>query len=193
MISHSTQAEINRSNIQAGQLVWSAKRNKTLDVKGVFAAVCKHGFPMAALNLYYGEWLAYPMYVIKYLKGKVNMDLHIIYNIGCQLHLTYRKPNRTDVLEGIKLAVPAFHAYGHKVSCQMNYGIRHQDGVGLVDGEGVERLWSYLRPFSSSTKEMTAAKRTDTLTRAMKHYNLREPDSLSIFIFNKGNNSHKEN
>ena len=38
---------------------------------------------------------------------------------------------------------------------QLEFGQRFSDGTGLNDGEGVERLCSYLRKFSSITKEMT--------------------------------------
>lgn len=40
----------------------------------------------------------------------------------------------------------------------------------MTDGEGVERLWSFLRRFSSVTKEMSAHKRTDVLTDGLLHY-----------------------
>ena len=41
---------------------------------------------------------------------------------------------------------------------------------GLTDGEGTERLWSFLREFSRITKEMSPEKRIDTLTDALLHY-----------------------
>jgi Kyakuja-Dileera-Zisupton transposase len=37
------------------------------------------------------------------------------------------------------------HAYGHQWSCQLVYNPRLQKGLGLTDGEGVERTWSRLR------------------------------------------------
>lgn len=40
----------------------------------------------------------------------------------------------------------------------------------MTDGEGVERFWSYLRQFSTITKEMSVDKRTDVLTDASLHY-----------------------
>ena len=41
---------------------------------------------------------------------------------------------------------------------------------GLSDGEGVERLWSYMRRFAPMTKEMRPSHRTDVLTDALKYY-----------------------
>ena len=49
-------------------------------------------------------------------------------------------------------------------------GTRRVQNIGLSDGEQCERLWSYLRCFSSITKEMTKAHRKDALTTALLHY-----------------------
>lgn len=43
------------------------------------------------------------------------------------------------------LATTAMHAYGHQWSCQLLYNPRLKEGLGLTDGEGVERIWSQLR------------------------------------------------
>jgi Kyakuja-Dileera-Zisupton transposase len=37
------------------------------------------------------------------------------------------------------------HAYGHQWSCQLIYNPRLRQGLGLSDGEGVERIWSRRR------------------------------------------------
>lgn len=42
--------------------------------------------------------------------------------------------------------------------------------MGLSDGEGMERLWSYLRLFNKMTKEMTPEHRTDLLVDALLHH-----------------------
>ena len=52
----------------------------------------------------------------------------------------------------------------------MKYSIFYQEGSGFSNGEQCERLWSYLRCFSSMTREMTAAHRQDTLTDALLYY-----------------------
>lgn len=37
------------------------------------------------------------------------------------------------------------HAYAHQWACQLVYNPRMKGGMGLSDGEGVERLWSSMR------------------------------------------------
>lgn len=44
------------------------------------------------------------------------------------------------------------------------------EGIGLSDGEVMERMWSYLRRFSKLTKEMRPSHRIDVLTNALLHY-----------------------
>lgn len=53
---------------------------------------------------------------------------------------------------------------------QLTYGQRFADSTGMTDGEGIERLWSYLRGFRKITKEMTISNRQDLLTEAMLHH-----------------------
>ena len=52
----------------------------------------------------------------------------------------------------------------------MKNSIFYQEGSGFSNREQSERLWSYLRCFSSMTREMTAAHRQDTLTDALLYY-----------------------
>lgn len=50
------------------------------------------------------------------------------------------------------------------------FGPLAADGLGLSDGEGMERLWSYLRKFSGMTKVMTPDHRASVLSQAIAHY-----------------------
>jgi len=50
------------------------------------------------------------------------------------------------------LATTAMHAYGHQWTCQLVYNPRLCPGMGLTDGEGVERLWSHLRQLIGITR-----------------------------------------
>ena len=52
----------------------------------------------------------------------------------------------------------------------MLYSPLRCDGLGLSDGEVMERLWSYLRRFSRMTKEMRPAHRINVLSHALLYY-----------------------
>lgn len=56
------------------------------------------------------------------------------------------------------------------VFLQMQYGPRYNPHVGLWDGESLERLWSYLRPFHKITREMSGANREFLLSNALAYY-----------------------
>jgi hypothetical protein len=49
------------------------------------------------------------------------------------------------ITERLSFATSAMHAYRHEMSCQLAYNPRMQLGLGLTDGESVERAWSRLR------------------------------------------------
>ncbi|XP_066294857.1 uncharacterized protein [Branchiostoma lanceolatum] len=174
------------NNFQAGSSVRSRSRQEKLDVTGVFGAVCRHSMPVKFLDMHHGERLGYPVHLIEELLSAVqpgrNLKLHVMYDIACVLTAHLEHAERWDLLEAIELAIPIFHCYGHKSSCQILYSPRRKEGFGLTDGECVERLWSYLRGFNSITKEMTPTHRTDLLTDALLHYGRRKVADMHVSL-----------
>lgn len=59
-------------------------------------------------------------------------------------------------------------------------------GIGLSDGEVLERMWSYLRRFGRMTKEMRPSHRVDIITHALLHYGHKTKQKLGRYIY--GNN-----
>ncbi len=55
---------------------------------------------------------------------------------------------------------------------QVQFGPRRYSGIGLSDGETMERLWSYLRRFSHMTKQMRPSHRVDVLAHALVYYGI---------------------
>lgn len=66
---------------------------------------------------------------------------------------------------------------------QVTYNPRRIEGLGRVDGEGLERFWSYLRHFSSITKQMTTAHRIDLLTDACIYFASRKIEALGLYLY----------
>ena len=52
----------------------------------------------------------------------------------------------------------------------MEYNTRNVEGMGLTDGENIERLWSYLDKFVTMTRPMSKSLRHLTLTQALDLY-----------------------
>ena len=66
---------------------------------------------------------------------------------------------------------------------QLTYGQRYAKSTGLTDGEGIERLWSYLRGFRRITKEMSIGNRQDLLTEALLHHTEKQIWNLGKIIW----------
>lgn len=50
-------------------------------------------------------------------------------------------------------------------------------------GEATERLWAYLRRFSTITKKMTPTGRMETLSSALLHFAYQKQGQLAIILF----------
>ncbi|XP_028417867.1 uncharacterized protein LOC114542545 [Dendronephthya gigantea] len=169
------------SDFNAGDALRSKSKFKALDETGVFGRACRHGFPKQFINLKHGERIAYSVWMLKDMLEKApdgNFDIKVMYDIGCVLAKHLRASGQTDLLSKVSLAVPAFHVYGHKATCQLEYSPRRANGFGLSDGEQLERLWSYLRRFGKMTKEMRPSHRIDVLSDAILYYGRSCKDKL---------------
>ncbi|PIK58286.1 hypothetical protein BSL78_04792 [Apostichopus japonicus] len=168
---HQATSKQNCSTFQAGDLMQSKNKSKKIDETGVFGSVCRHEMPISFFSLRQGEQLSNAVYMVQHLlKELPNTQHYILYDIACMLEAHLKKSGQHALLSKIKLAVPAFHIYGHKPSCQITYSTRRVDGFALSDGEQVQRLWSYMRNFVTSTREMTPSHRIDALCDALIHY-----------------------
>ncbi|XP_025098472.1 uncharacterized protein LOC112566477 [Pomacea canaliculata] len=94
-----------------------------------------------------------------------------MYDVACSLqtHITKHSQLFGQLSEKFRFVVPVFHSFAHITQCQMTKGQRFCEGTGLIDGEAMERLWSFLRRFAWS-KEMTLPNRQDLLSSALLHY-----------------------
>ena len=63
-----------------------------------------------------------------------------------------------------------YTASAHNFITEVMYSPLRCTGVGLSDGEVMERLWSYLRRFTRMTKEMRPSHRMDILAHALLFY-----------------------
>lgn len=124
---------------------------------GLMALLCRHDRVLWVANLTSaGEKQHYALALLdrlfKHLPAQ--MTIGLLYDIGCQLERSCRKWKFMDdnTLSRIAFAVAVFHAYGHQWPCQIVYHPRKREGFGLSDGEGCERLWSFLKPLIPSLR-----------------------------------------
>ena len=69
---------------------------------------------------------------------------------------------KNDLLRaGEILYIPEMHAKSRINSCQVQFAPRSFAGLGKIDGEEAERLWSSIRKASSHTINMRPSRRHD--------------------------------
>ncbi|KAJ7583725.1 hypothetical protein C8J56DRAFT_1094564 [Mycena floridula] len=113
------------------------RKGVDFDDKGLMALVCRHDIPLLFANIDTpGEQQKFSIALIEVISHLVplNAVLVFLYDIACIVDRSI-----------LKFATSAMHAYGHQWSCQLVYNPRLHLGLGLTDGEGVERLWARLR------------------------------------------------
>ncbi|KAF9231673.1 hypothetical protein BU15DRAFT_90847 [Melanogaster broomeanus] len=118
---------------------------------GLMAMLCRHDRVLWLVNMTSaGEKQYYALALLQRLFDHLPSDMSVglLYDIGCQLERSCRKWRFLSgaVLSRLHFAIAVFHAYGHQWACQVIYHPRKCVGFGLSDGEGCERLWSFLKP-----------------------------------------------
>jgi hypothetical protein len=118
----------------------------------------------------------------------------LIYDIMCQWWVYFRERlQESEYLElspGLVIlkAIGDFHIKGHVKPCTPRFGLTFHEGVGIIDREIIETLWSVLNQTSRSTRGATLAHRTEILDDHMNHSNWKKLvgmcESLDTFLDN---------
>ncbi|POV97835.1 hypothetical protein PSTT_14818 [Puccinia striiformis] len=85
----------------------------------------------------------------------------------------------------LSFGTSVFHAYVHNWICQLDYHPRLNEGWGLSDGEGLERLWSYLSPLISPLRYATRNHRLAAIAHRLKYHNWRGKRDLPKWLKKK--------
>ncbi|KAJ2915397.1 hypothetical protein MD484_g5045, partial [Candolleomyces efflorescens] len=120
------------------------------DIGGLAALVCRHDIPLFLANVDTpGEQQKYAVALIEQLMSLIptNATVVVLYDVGCVLDRSMAKYKifSQQIQERLLMATSVMHSYVHQWSCQLHYNPRLKPGLGLTDGENVERLWSRLR------------------------------------------------
>ncbi|EMD30807.1 hypothetical protein CERSUDRAFT_60815 [Gelatoporia subvermispora B] len=135
------------------------------DDTGVMALVCSHDIPIFLANIDTpGEQLKYAMCLVEELFANIPDDavVAVLYDIGCVA-------DRGNSL----------------VRGRLVYNPRLRPGLGLRDGEGVERLWSRLRVFIPVTRTSGRMRRIWLLDRQARVIGEELRNNLGIFMVHK--------
>ncbi|KAI7944673.1 hypothetical protein MJO28_010368 [Puccinia striiformis f. sp. tritici] len=169
------------------------KRNestwKGCDDTGLMGACCPHDAAIMMVNIYKsGEQRCFPVTMLNKLLTQCEGDrqVGILYDIGCSLD---KYMDARGILEEyrprLSFGTSVFHAYVHNWICQLDYHPRLNDGWGLSDGEGLERLWSYLSPLVSALRYATRNHRLAAIAHRLKYHNWKGKRDLPKWLKNK--------
>lgn len=145
------------------------------DDTGLMALVCRHDIPIFLVNIDTpGEQQKYAVSLFQYLFDLLppHATVAALYDVGCVLDRSLHTVGHplflssryssisfpqyeflsADITKRLLLATSAMHAFVHQWACQVVNNPRIRTGLGLTDGEGVERLWSRLRKLISVTR-----------------------------------------
>ncbi|PSS00733.1 hypothetical protein PHLCEN_2v4114 [Hermanssonia centrifuga] len=119
----------------------------------------------------------------------MDLPMHVsAYDINCQYRINFDRRMEEFRTRGMEFAsirirlkyfpwtiagVGKFHLPAHKASCRYKYSFRYLPGVGMTDGEAVERIWASLNTLALRTREMASGHRHDTINDFQNDMNVR--------------------
>lgn len=121
--------------------------------------------------MYRGEKIGYSIDMIQHLRKIIGneKEITVFYDIGCKFAATIQKESILVDHNLIKCVIPSMHCHGHGFRCLRLYHPTRNSGCGKIDGEGMERIWSFLGKFRQITREMGNQKRMEQLEDAVRH------------------------
>ncbi|CAO3680593.1 unnamed protein product [Rhizopus stolonifer] len=177
--SHAIQKDCDLEALENDFKAVSARhsKNAVFDENGVFAVGCaRHGIPTQFYDIKVGEGHKYALAAVGSELAKTNNnEMYVMYDIACFL---------AKKLESV-YPDTQFHSFVHQMHCQVKYNPRYISGFALTDGEGMERLWSYLSGFISMTRGMTKVNRRLLLSEAVAFYTEEKMETMARFIAQK--------
>ncbi|EJD36390.1 hypothetical protein AURDEDRAFT_74267 [Auricularia subglabra TFB-10046 SS5] len=162
-------------------------KSDRFDDKGVFALICRHGIPLCFMNVTDpGEGQKYMLAGLEWLAEQLPPRATVAgyYDVGC---ITDRTRQLYDVLpagfsDRLVFVTSAMHSYAHQWTCQIIYSPRMKKGMGLTDGEGVERLWSALRMLIPKLRAVSRRRRLVLLDRQLQRLGRRMRQNLGKWM-----------
>ena len=101
----------------------------------------------------------------------------VCYDIACQYFIHFHdRVQQNDHLEippnlNIEGLIGHFHINGHQDKCYTRHSPYFVPGIGKIDGEIIETLWSQLNEVAGSTRSMSKFHRRETLDDHMNDSN----------------------
>ncbi|KAJ7575335.1 hypothetical protein C8J56DRAFT_1032566 [Mycena floridula] len=157
---------------------------------GLMSLVCRHDVPLLFANIDTpGEGQQYAVALINQLFAMLpaHATVVVLYDLACVLDRSSELYEifSPDIASRMQFATTAMHAYAHQWSCQLVFNPRMRTGLGITDGEGVERIWSALQGLIPITRHASCSRRIWMLDRLIQSTAAQHRDTLGEWIRNK--------
>lgn len=84
-------------------------------------------------------------------------------------------------IQGLTGGIPKYHLAAHKDECYVRYSLNNMEGYGRLDGEALERIWSFMNEVSGSASEKGPGARIDQLNQLQDHWNWQKLISFGMY------------
>ncbi|PPQ73357.1 hypothetical protein CVT26_015449 [Gymnopilus dilepis] len=171
----------------AGEKKSSNAADDRYDDRGYMSLVCRHDIPLFFANIDTpGEQQKFSIALILwfFLRVPPHATASVFYDVGCVLERSIELHGLLppSIASRVRFYTTAMHAYGHRWACQLIYNPRLCKGVGLTDGEGVERLWSRLRKLIPIVRSSSRSRRLWLTDRLLSAFALDGRDDLGAWL-----------
>ncbi|KZV60285.1 hypothetical protein PENSPDRAFT_594254, partial [Peniophora sp. CONT] len=178
----------------------SIKEDRSKDIRGILSICCaRHGLmlPGATVNIPFAENQWQADYTLNRsmrinLSRRFSRRLLLGYDIWCQygVHLLERfrrNPHLEwpDYLEELTGVVGAWHIFAHIRECFGRNSGLYVWGIGIIEMEILETLWSLLNMVTQATRNMSRANREETINFHMNDMNLKKTRAMVTTIVKK--------
>ncbi|RXW17203.1 hypothetical protein EST38_g8659 [Candolleomyces aberdarensis] len=162
------------------------------DDTGTMALVCRHDIPILLANIDTpGEQQKYAVALIQKLYSMLppTATTAAFYDVGCVLDRSLQLYNilPESITNRMTFATSVMHSYVHQWACQLAYNPRFRDGLGLSDGEGVERYWSRMRKIIGVCRTSGRTRRLWLIDRLTARIGADSRDNLGNWMIRRFN------
>ncbi|KAI0668645.1 hypothetical protein C8Q78DRAFT_1081036 [Trametes maxima] len=78
--------------------------------------------------------------------------------------------------------IPKFHGAAHRLWCQIWHSYHYTPGVGMTDGEALERIWAGFNALAIHSREMSAGHRHDIINDFHNDMNVRRMHAMPQYL-----------
>lgn len=160
--------------------------NPALSERGLFGAVCSHGFILLAAVMPEGERYAFAVMCLVVLAKEQGCKIaNAWYDIACRFFpylrryiqrlIEERHPDAEllkKCLGETQTPLPTMHELMHILACRIDFSSRNIKGAGTGVGDIVESVWAHFGKYGKRHSLMSSAKRLTLTTANIEQWNL---------------------